>query len=59
MKGGAWLVLAVSALMGLGLTIGAIASRPPMSPAVVVGLCLVGIGLVLLGAGPSLRVGGL
>lgn len=26
MKGGAWLVLAVSALMGLGLTIGAIAS---------------------------------
>ena len=27
MKGGAWLVLAVSALMGLGLTIGAIASR--------------------------------
>ena len=24
MKGGAWLVLAVSALMGLGLTIGAV-----------------------------------
>ena len=36
MKGGAWLVLAVSALMGLGLTIGAIASRRQMSTAVVV-----------------------
>ena len=43
MKGGAWLVLAVSALMGLGLTIGAIASRRHMSTAVVVVLCLVGI----------------
>ena len=39
MKGGAWLVLAVSALMGLGLTIGAIASRRHMSTAVVVVLC--------------------
>ena len=50
MKGGAWLVLAVSALMGLGLTIGAIASRRQMSTAVVVVLCLVGIGIVLVGA---------
>ena len=50
MKGGAWLVLAVSALMGLGLTIGAIASRRHMSTAVVVVLCLVGIGIVLVGA---------
>ena len=33
MKGGAWLVLAVSALMGLGLTIGAIASRRTSPPA--------------------------
>ena len=49
MKGGAWLVLAVSALMGLGLTIGAIASRRQMSTAVVVVLCLVGIGIVLVG----------
>ncbi len=40
MKGGAWLVLAVSALMGLGLTIGAIASRRQMSTAVVVVLFL-------------------
>ena len=38
MKGGAWLVLAVPALMGLGLTIGAIASRRHMSTAVVVAL---------------------
>lgn len=51
MKGGAWLVLAVSALMGLGLTIGAIASRRQMSTAVVVVLCLVGIGIVLVGIG--------
>ncbi len=51
MKGGAWLVLAVSALMGLGLTIGAIASRRHMSTAVVVVLCLVGIGIVLVGIG--------
>ena len=36
MKGGAWLVLAVSMLMGLGLTIGAIASRRQMRTAVVV-----------------------
>ena len=43
MKGGAWLVLAVSMLMGLGLTIGAIASRRQMRTAVVVVLCLVGI----------------
>ena len=50
MKGGAWLVLAVSALMGLGLTIGAIASRRHMSTAVVVVLCLVGIDIVLVGA---------
>ena len=41
MKGGAWLVLAVSMLMGLGLTIGAIASRRQMRTAVVVVLCLV------------------
>ena len=33
MKGGAWLVLAVSMLMGLGLTIGAIASRRQMRTA--------------------------
>jgi len=45
MKGGAWLVLAVSMLMGLGLTIGAIASRRQMRTAVVVVLCLVGIGI--------------
>ena len=50
MKGGAWLVLAVSALMGLGLTIGAIASRRHMSTAVVVVLCLVGIGIVNVGS---------
>ena len=42
MKGGAWLVFAVSMLMGLGLTIGAIASRRQMRTAVVVVLCLVG-----------------
>ena len=57
MKGGAWLVLAVSALMGLGLTIGAIASRRHMSTAVVVVLCLVGIGIVLVGAGLSIGIG--
>lgn len=56
MKGGAWLVLAVSALMGLGLTIGAIASRRHMSTAVVV-LCLVGIGIVLVGAVLSIGIG--
>ena len=57
MKGGAWLVLAVSALMGLGLTIGAIASRRPMSTAVGVVLCLVGIGSVLVGAVLSIGIG--
>lgn len=58
MKGGAWLVLAVSALMGLGLTIGAIASRRQMSTAVVVVvLCLVGIGIVLVGAVLSIGIG--
>ena len=56
MKGGAWLVLAVSALMGLGLTIGAIASRRHMSTAVVVVLCLVGIGIVLVGAVLSIGI---
>ena len=54
MKGGAWLVLAVSALMGLGLTIGAIASRRHMSTAVVVVLCL---GIVLVGAVLSIGIG--
>lgn len=57
MKGGAWLVLAVSALMGLGLTIGAIASRRHMSTAGVVVLCLVGIGIVLVGAVLSIGIG--
>ena len=57
MKGGAWLVLAVSALMGLGLTIGAIASRRHMSTAVAVVLCLVGIRIVLVGAGLSIGIG--
>ena len=57
MKGGAWIVLAVSALMGLGLTIGAIASRRQMSTAVVVVLCLVGIGIVLVGAVLSIGIG--
>lgn len=57
MKGGAWLVLAVSALMGLGLTIGAIASRRHMSTAFVVVLCLVGIGIVLVGAVLSIGIG--
>ena len=57
MKGGAWLVLAVSALMGLGLTIGAIASRRHMSTAVVVVLCLVGIVIVLVGAVLSIGIG--
>ena len=52
MKGGAWLVLAVSALMGLGLTIGAIASRRHMSTAVVVV-----IGIVLVGAVLSIGIG--
>ena len=56
MKGGAWLVLAVSMLMGLGLTIGAIASRRQMRTAVVVVLCLVGIGIVLAGAALSFIV---
>ena len=55
MKGGAWLVLAVSMLMGLGLTIGAIASRRQMRTAVVVVLCLVGI--VLVGAALSIGIG--
>ena len=57
MKGGAWLVLAVSALIGLGLTIGAIASRRHMSTAVVVVLFLVGIGIVLVGAVLSIGIG--
>lgn len=57
MKGGAWLVLAVSMLMGLGLTIGAIASRRQMRTAVVVVLCLVGIGIVLAGAALSIGIG--
>lgn len=57
MRGGAWLVLAVSALVGLGLTIGAIASRRQMSTAVVVVLCLVGIGIVLVGAVLSIGIG--
>ena len=55
MKGGAWLVLAVSMLMGLRLTIGAIASRRQMRIAVVV--CLVGIGIVLAGAALSIGIG--
>ena len=54
MKGGAWLVLAVS---GLSLTIGAIASRRQMRTAVVVVLCLVGIGIVLAGAALSIGIG--
>ena len=57
MKGGAWLVLAVSMLMGLSLTIGAIASRRQMRTAVVVVLCLVGIGIVLVGAVLSIGIG--
>ena len=57
MKGGAWLVLAVSMLLGLGLTIGAIASRRQMRTAVVVVLCLVGIGIVLAGAALSIGIG--
>ena len=55
MKGGAWLVLAVSMLMGL--TIGAIASRRQMRTAVVMVLCLVGIGIVLAGAALSIGIG--
>ena len=57
---GLWLTgieLDVSALMGLGLTIGAIASRRHMSTAVVVVLCLVGIGIVLVGAVLSIGIG--
>ena len=57
MKGGAWLVLAVSMLMGLSLTIGAIASRRQMRTAVVEVLCLVGIGIVLAGAALSIGIG--
>ena len=57
MKGGAWLVLAVSMLMGLSLTIGAIASRRQMRTAVVVVLGLVGIGIVLAGAALSICFG--
>ena len=57
MKGGAWLVLAVSALMGLGLIIGAIASRRQMSTAVVVVLCRGGSGIVLVGAVLSIGIG--
>ena len=57
MKGGAWRVLAVSALMGLGLTIGAIAARRHMCTAVVVGLCRVGFGFVLVGAVLSIGIG--
>ena len=43
--------------MGLGLTIGAIASRRHMSTAAVVVLCLVGIGIVLVGAVLSIGIG--
>ena len=57
MKGGAWLVLAVSMLMGLGLTVGAIASRRQMRAAVVVVLCLVGIGIMLVGTVLSIGIG--
>ena len=57
MKGGAWLVLAESALMRLGLTKSAIASRRHMSTAVVVVLCLVGIGIVRGGAVLSIGIG--
>ncbi len=57
MKGGAWLVLAVSMLMGPGLTVGAIASRRQMRTAVVVVLCLAGIGIVLAGAVLSIGIG--
>ena len=57
MKGGAWLVLVVSMLMGLGLTVGAIASRRQMRTAVVVVLCLAGIGIMLAGAVLSIGIG--
>ena len=57
MKGGAWLVLAVSMLMGLGLTVGAIASRRQMRTAVVGVRCLAGIGIVRAGAVLSIGIG--
>ena len=44
-------------LMGLGLTVGAIASRRQMRTAVVVVLCLAGIGIVLAGAVLSIGIG--
>lgn len=52
-----WLIFAVAAVMGLGLIIGAIASRRQMSTAIVVVLCIVGVGILLAGALLAISVG--
>lgn len=52
-----WLIFAIAAVLGLGLIIGAIASRKQMSTAVVVVLCIVGLGFLFLGALLALGVG--
>lgn len=52
-----WLIFAIAAVLGLGLMIGAIASRKQMSAAVVVVLCIVGVGFLLMGALLALGIG--
>lgn len=53
----AWLIFSIAAVLGLGLIIGAIASRKQMRAAVVVVLCIVGVGFLLMGALLALGVG--
>ena len=53
----AWLIFSIAAVLGLGLIIGAIASRKQMPAAVVVVLCIVGAGIFLAGALLALGVG--
>lgn len=52
-----WLIFAIAAVLGLGLVIGAIASRRQMNTVVVVVLCIVGVGFLLMGALLALGVG--
>ena len=52
-----WLIFAIAAVFGLGLVIGAIASRRQMSTAVVVVLCIMGAGIFLAVALLALGVG--
>lgn len=52
-----WLIFAIAAVLGLGLIIGAIASRNQMRAVVVVVLCIMGVGFLLVGALLGIGVG--